>query len=556
MRNSPRSSERFLCTCLLLWAGAGPLAAQQVSPPDSAGCEAPRIILRPEAPRDAVSDYLRIAELQKAGTAHSQVIVRPSSPESETICSARAPWLPVAAQTTDLGAVELTVLPIHAGAIYNSAYAEDHNNGAIWAGRGISTAVTAGLRFRAGAFSAALAPIIAWQANRGFPTYPQPDTAYSMFSYRLPGRGTGQIDWPQRFGDNSFTTVTAGNSYARFDLAGVGVGISSENLWWGPGRINSLLLTNTAAGFPHVFLGTTRPLDIWVGKLYAETLWGHLTESDFYDHKEINDTRLLTGITMTFAPRGLDGLELGWGRTGQQILPPSGLPTSQYFTALTGLLFREKNWDERGGKGDPLDQLFAVFFRWRLPDAGFELYGEWGWTDSPWNRRHFIVDPAYTDGWVAGLQKVYGKAPVWWRFNAEVITLTRSLAWLTYPEGSFYVNGQAKQGYTHHGQLLGSSVGPGGSMQNVVIDRFTASGRLGLFLERYRRDADAFFNSPMLPSLPPLQDVQLGGGLSGMQVRDRLAVEWTAGYYVRLQKYFAPEDDRNLRLQLDVAWTP
>ena len=58
---------------------------------------------------------------------------------------------------------------------------------------------------------------------------------------------------------------------------GVGAGLSTENLWLGPGLRNSILLTNNAPGFPHLFLGTSKPVDIYIGSLDVLALWGQLT---------------------------------------------------------------------------------------------------------------------------------------------------------------------------------------------------------------------------------------------------------------------------------------
>src|SRR5699024_10219580 len=106
--------------------------------------------------------------------------------------------------------------------------------------------------------------------------------------YNYPERPTG-IDWPQRFGDNSVRSNELGQSYVRFDAYGLAAGVSTENLWWGPAQRYPILMSNTAPGFPHIFAGTGRPLDIYIGKLELEAIWGRLSESDYFDNDPDND---------------------------------------------------------------------------------------------------------------------------------------------------------------------------------------------------------------------------------------------------------------------------
>src|SRR5690606_19891681 len=102
-----------------------------------------------------------------------------------------------------------------------------------------------------------------------------------------------------------------GQSYLRLNGRGIRGGISNENLAWGPARRNPLMLSGTAAGFPHVFIESARPHDVWLGDAEVQLFWGRLTESDYFDFDPDNDHRALAGTALTLRPRGLDGLYLG-----------------------------------------------------------------------------------------------------------------------------------------------------------------------------------------------------------------------------------------------------
>ena len=83
------------------------------------------------------------------------------------------------------------------------------------------------------------------------------------------------------------------------------------------------------------------------------------------------------------------------------------------------------------------------------------------------------------------------------RLRGELTVLGKSLTFLSRDGktgGPFYVHGQAPQGYTHRGQLLGAGIGPGSNSQFIAVDRYTANGRWSVFLRRVRFDDDAFYD--------------------------------------------------------------
>lgn len=149
----------------------------------------------------------------------------------------------------------------------NTAYPHDSNDGALWHGKGASAQLAAGVAFRWGILSAAVAPSVAWQQNAAFQIVPNGRTGNLAFMDPWCGDG---IDLPQRFGGGPFWTASAGQSYLRLDYQGFAAGISTENMWWGPGMRSSILMSNTAAGFPHAVAGTGRPVDVGIGKLEAQ----------------------------------------------------------------------------------------------------------------------------------------------------------------------------------------------------------------------------------------------------------------------------------------------
>ncbi|HEY6005543.1 MAG TPA: hypothetical protein VIV57_21865, partial [Anaeromyxobacter sp.] len=169
-------------------------------------------------------------------------------------------------------------LPVQLLSTFSSTYPAGDNDGLLWAGRGVSQLASAGVGFRWRALSLALAPEVTWSENRFFDTVPYGRSGAQRFGNAFYGNG---IDLPQRFGAGPWAAWGPGQSYLRLDHWNVALGLSTENLWIGPGVRSSILMSNAGPGFPHVFLGTSRPADIWIGNAGALIFWGRLERTPY-----------------------------------------------------------------------------------------------------------------------------------------------------------------------------------------------------------------------------------------------------------------------------------
>ncbi|MEP6905547.1 MAG: hypothetical protein ABI875_05655, partial [Gemmatimonadales bacterium] len=221
---------------------------------------------------------------------------------------------------------------------FNTGFEYGSNDGPIWAGRGLTSSIQAGVALRWGPASLTLAPMAFRAENNSYFIIPNGSTGPTSFANAL----FGDVDVPQRFGDTPYSQLDPGQSSLRIDLPIISFGVSTANMGWGPGTEYPLLLGNNAAGFPHIFLGTSEPLNILIGKLHANFMWGELGQSAFstvtgpslFTSKgEPGRKRFTTGFVMVGEPRGLNGLEIGGARFFHSIWPRSGLPRS-YFTKV------------------------------------------------------------------------------------------------------------------------------------------------------------------------------------------------------------------------------
>lgn len=506
-------------------AAAGPGTAQSPAPA-TAGLPAPCATLDRFGPTDlsgGAETRLRFDELA-GGTLAARTARRPSDDLAALSCAPAAG--PVAA------------VPVRMRTTVNTAYADDRNNGMLWAGRGVSFGVGAGFALTVGPFRAALVPEIAFQQNAAFEIPP----AFAPDLDELADPLTADIDLPQRFGRYAFWTLHPGSSYARLDLGGFAAGVSTENIWVGPAIRYPLIMSNTAPGFAHAFVGTSRPVDLFLFRLDVDVTLGRLVESEYFDFDGDNDVHRLLLWTAALEPRGLRGLTLGAARA-HRITPGARIEVED--------LVRGSGINLAG------NELVSLFARWVLPESDAEVYAEWARDDRYATiQDDLLTEPDHSQAYMVGFQKVWPTGAHAWRVHAEVAHLQEQQELRPgRPLPLFYTNFEVRQGHTHRGQLLGASIGPGADAQFLAVDRLLPAGWAGAFVERVRR-ADASAPAVIARKVHPFpHDPELALGLRGAVVRGNLLVHTSLSIARRPRRSFVA-DDTNARLELDVTWRP
>ncbi|MBW3554315.1 MAG: capsule assembly Wzi family protein [Gemmatimonadetes bacterium] len=461
----------------------------------------------------------------------------------------------------DPGLPSITLLPVASIFQHNGGYPRTQRDGVRWAGRGGSGAITAGAHARWGPLSAAFAPVLGFHQNAPFPTL-------SVLTEGLSEWGSyfhaGGIDLPQRFGAESAQWAHPGQSYIRADAYGAAVGVSTETLRWGPARRNPILMSGTAPGFFHVFLGTSGPVDVWIGRLDVEAVWGRLEESSYFDTNADNDSRLLAGLVVAFSPGEASGLTLGAARVYSRYIPPGGLALDELILGP----YVDVRQNPGAGASDADNQLLSVFFRWALPAAGFETYGEYAREDHWDHWEDLLMEPDHSRGYTVGFQKAFVRASgdPRLRVAAEATNLNASPAWQSGRNlASFYVHSQIRQGHTHRGQLLGAPIGIGSDAQYVAADYLWPGGLVGLSLERIRYDNDTFYRTLAHRYAYAGHDAELTPALRGVYLVSDLQLITELAYSFRFNRGFVglqgggpptPTEDRNFSLSVGVAWVP
>ena len=364
----------------------------------------------------------------------------------------------------------LRVAPLQVGATYNSSRPFGLHGGPTWAGVGVTGAVRAGVAAAYGPLSITLAPVAFWAQNAAFGSAV---VARSPF-----------IDMPDRFGSGSYARIDPGESEVRVSAFGLTAGLSSAVEIWGPARTHALVLGPHAGGIPRFFAGTSRPLDVGIGRVHGRMILGRLGQSSFTNIPADSAVRLAAGLVAVFQPRGFAGLEIGGGRFFHRV-SDDGVDAGDLLVPFEGLLKARLRDKDDPTKSPADNQIASLFFRWAT--RGIEVYGEYARDDHNADLRDLAVEPDHESAYLVGFQRTWAATEALTVLTAEVVNARITHLSRVRGQGAFYVHTMVRQGHTNRGLALGTPAAPGGGGLLVALDRYGARGRVGVRLDRIPR---------------------------------------------------------------------
>jgi hypothetical protein len=386
---------------------------------------------------------------------------------------------PQVSDTTKKAVFQFVKLPAIATIKFNSHHPYGWNDEGMLAAKGLQTELTAGVYARYGPVSVQLQPQFVYAAN--------PDFEYSS-AYGAPTTG-------------AYARLLPGQSSIRVHAGPVSLGLSSENLWWGPGQYSSLLLSNNAPGFPHITLNTTRPLvtaigsfefQLISGKLYEDSAKGGLYENFHLKSPNLTDDwRYLNAIIVTYQPRFIKGLYFGATRAFQiyskDIDQPELSLINKYIPVLSALFKNDAGGSDEDAR--KRDQQLSLFARMLLPKSNVEFYFEYGWNDHKANSRDFFLDPVHAAAYIVGGKKLfYLPKNSWLELNGELTHMSQTSDYLVRNSGNWYVHSPIVQGMTNQRQILGAGSGFGNNVQTISLSWIRNIRKLGITVQRIQHD--------------------------------------------------------------------
>lgn len=389
----------------------------------------------------------------------------------------------------------LQLLPVSWLQQYNSKVPYGWNDGSMIPAAGYQTQLSLGVYAKYGPLSIQLKPELVSAQNKEFEGLPTDYHNIVWANYY--DRYFNVTDIPERFGDKSYSKAFWGQSSIRLNFDPVSIGVSTENLFWGPGMRSSLLMSNNAPGFKHITLNTTRPVSTLIGSFEGQMILGMLDNSGFTP-PEINriylgrtlyvpkreDQRYLSGFVLTYNPKGVPGLFIGASRTSQVYKQDAGKKVGDFIPLLQP--FEKKNDSEIR------EYMSSMFFRWVWNEANAEIYGEYG-HNTPRSFKEFLYKPDYAAAWLIGLRKLVPIARRPGEYLQAGIELTEIQQTDIPAIDGWYTSNKIRQGHTNQGQVLGAGIGPGSNLQSLNIGWVKDIKRFGLQIERYLHNNDLYY---------------------------------------------------------------
>lgn len=453
------------------------------------------------------------------------------------------------------------MMPAVARFQYNSTYAFGVNDGAFIPNRGLQTILSPGAYMEYGPLSVQFQPELLIAQNKDYKGFPLEHQLSILYYYEYMNR----IDMPERFGGSSYTQAYLGQSSIRYNFQEYSIGISSENLWWGPGRRNSLLLGNSANGFVHLTANSRKPVQTKIGSFEGQLIGGFLKSSGFlppwstYRIQENsvlipkpNSKRFLSGLVLTYQPKWVPGLFLGYGSTSQMYWSD----ISSFVDILPVFNGRKKAQNIVDPIQEKRQQFSSGFFRWMSPEGHFEFYGEYGTRDNDRKLNDFMITPESGRAFTFGFSHLMSlkKPGHYFQISSEMTQTGQTIRDDIRSLKTWYVHDHVVDGYTHNGQVLGAGNGPA---SNVIFLEFAwvhDMNRIGFQMERivynndyyyYRYEGSKDWRNKYMDLVPSLiGDWKFGSVL----VNARLQYVNTLNYKWFLEnspdQYFVPGYDR------------
>ena len=388
---------------------------------------------------------------------------------------------------------DIQLLPINFLQKYTSHHPYGWNDGPLSFSKGYQFVGSGGVYLRLGNIHLTLRPEFFKTASDPYETSP---------------------NWGQR--TSALSKLTLGQSSLRMDFGPLSVGVSSQNLWLGPGRYSSLLMSNNAQGFNHFSVGTNRPLKTPLGSFQLNVIGGTLTANSKQGFENANlkvsgyspYTRYLSVISISYRPLFLKNFYLTANRAFQQPTQsnPSSKLTEYYLIALKPL-FRNVYQDNAAA----VDQLLSGSAKYVFPKEHAEVYFEYGWNDGSTNSRDLILDMSHSAASIYGLKKIqYLTEKTYLNFEAEATQMSQRPSYLQRNAGNWYIHSRLTSGYTNENQILGAGSGWGNDVQTFAISLNNAWNKYGIKFQHIAHDPIGITNILSYENPPYWDDYAYG----------------------------------------------
>jgi len=403
---------------------------------------------------------------------------------------------------TKNGRETFRIMPTSIRMQYNSKLPFGINNGLMIPNVGLQSVLTGGIYYEFDNLSIQFQPEVLLAQNKDFEGFP---IAHDGSTWREYYEWLNFMDIPERFGQRNYNNLLPGQSSIRYNLGSISMGLSTENIWWGPARRNSLVMSNNAPGFLHATINTRKPVATRIGSFEGQLIAGQLQNSGYtpphsdyvyrqhplYVPKRDNDWRYLAGLVLAYQPKWVPGLSVGYSSVSQMY--HNDMHTFADYLPIFN-----------GGKGSASilntavakrNQLSSGFFRWMDTRGHFEFYGEYGSNGNNRKFSDFITNPDLTRAFTFGFSNLIpiGKQHQYIQLGAEMTQTGQTVRETIFDKNSWYTHPHVRHGYTHRGQVLGAGNDPGSNVLFLEGAWVKDFNRIGFHVERIVYNNDFYY---------------------------------------------------------------
>jgi hypothetical protein len=398
----------------------------------------------------------------------------------------------------------IAALPISMTQQYNSLAPMGWNDGAMIPAKGYQMLLSAGVYSSYGPLSIQLKPEYVYAANPNFETFPLTESSNVRLVHV---EYINHHNILERFSNDAYHYLGWGQSNISIATEKLSIGLSTENLWWGPGQRNSLIMSNNAPGFMHLTLNTKKPIKTFLGSFEGQVISGKLGASGFDFPEEeyivdginnkwpkVDEWRYINGLSINYHPKWVPGLFVGLNRIFQVYHTEMGNSFDDYFPVVSP--FQKKNVKNEEEKNR--DQIASLFLRWVLKESKAELYVENGWNDHSSTLWDLFESPEHSRAYLVGFSKIFildSQKGSYLKFNFENTQMQQSADQIVRPAGAWYRHGKTRQGYTNENQVIGAGIGPGGNSQTLDFSVWNKGKVWGVQMERYAHNMDFYYDA-------------------------------------------------------------
>jgi len=296
--------------------------------------------------------------------------------------------------------------------------------------------------------------------------------------------------------------IYLGQSFTSLNLGPFAIGVSNQNLWWGPGKYSALIMTNNAPGFIHRTFRTTRPLVTKIGSFEFNIISGGDLKYDSAQGLETwelkknivkNGPRVFNGVTLTYQPKFLPNLFFGFNRVFVDYTK------NKYSSFLQKNIPQLLPFSKLANNDDTLsrDQLASLFTRWIFPKSNAEVYLEFGYGDASDNLRDLMLDFSHSAAFIVGFKKIQKLQDVKYiDINYEYTKISNSPSVIQrYSSGTLYTHWwNLKEGYTNDNQIIGAGSGFGNNLQTFELGYNYKFNRIAIKLQSINHNPMSIVN--------------------------------------------------------------